>query len=318
MKRILISFIGSKDRGNSEEKSKGAVRTVFEKRKFDDCFLIITNKEYELIGKNIKSILYKNKKCKSVRLVSLEIDNPTDHNEIYPKLLGFCKSLKPSKNKKFTAAIASGTPAMQVCWILMAESGDFPIELIRSNEPKFGGELVTSVKLGTGLPRIIRLQEEVKKLKKEKNELIPEIQINIKKGLLIIDKKEINLSLMEFCYYRYFVERILEDLGLELITGFEIPRHIIEKVLQFHRQSFPYSDTRLELEKIFKDGRTPFINTFSAHKTHINNKIKSAFKNSPTSKYFLINDFGKRFNKEYGLIIPPDKIKIIENEENSI
>lgn len=57
---------------------------------------------------------------------------------------------------------------MQVCWILMAESGDFPVDLIRSNESKFGGQFVTPVKLGTGLPRIIRLQEEVKTLTKEK------------------------------------------------------------------------------------------------------------------------------------------------------
>lgn len=318
MKRILISFIGSKDKGNTEEKSKGAVRTVFEKRKFDDCFLIITNKEYELIGKNIKSILYKNKKCKSVRLISLEINNPTDHNEIYPKLLNFCNSLKPSKNKKFTAAIASGTPAMQVCWILMAESGDFPIELIRSNEPKFGGELVTSVKLGTGLPRIIRLQEEVKNLTKEKNELIPGLNLYIKKGLVVIDNKEINLSLMEFCYYRYFADRAIQDLGPELINGIETPRNIVDKVLQFHRQSFPYSESRSDLERIFKSGGFYSINNFSYNKSNINKKIKTNLKGLPFTKYFIISDFGKRFNKEYGLIIPPDKIKIIENEENSI
>lgn len=314
MERILLSFVGSKDSGNYAEKSKGAIRTVFERYSFDNCYLIITKKDYEIIGKKIKTFLQKSKKCKKVYLESLVLNNPTDHNEIYPKLLDFCKSLKPNKNKKFTAAIASGTPAMQVCWVLMAESGDFPVELVRSNEPKFGGELVTPVKLGTGLPRIIRLQEEVNNLKK----LIPELLINIKKGLVVIDGKEIKLALMEFCYYRYFAERITKDLGPELITGFEIPRHIIEKVLQFHKQSFPYSETRFDLEQLFKKGNTPSINTFSSHKTNINKKIKFAFKNSSISKYFMINDFGKRFNKEYGLIIPADKIKIIDNEENCI
>ena len=309
---ILITFVATHDAGDN--KSDGPVINIFKKFKYDKTFLLYSDDKFFNIAKHVKKVIAKKDKCTEIIIKKLDIVNPTDHNEIYPKLLNFCKTLKPLKNKKFTAAIASGTPAMQVCWILMAESGDFPIDLIRSNEPKFGSEIVTPVKLGTGLPRIIKLQKEVINLTNEKNELIPELYLIVKKGQVVINNKEIKLSLMEFCYFRYFVERSLLDLEPEMINGFETPRHIVEKVLQYHKQSFPFSDTRSDLEKILKQGNLPLMNNFSSHKTNINKKIKLALKNLPYVKYFLISDFGKRYNKEYGLIIPSNKIKVLVDE----
>lgn len=163
--RILLSFVGTNDAGKLRGENDGAVLTVFKKRKFDEVHLIWNTSEaknvsFEQIAKYVKDEIIKRKYCSNVRPHRFDCDDVTDHNEIYPKLLAFCNSLGTTEGRKFTAAIASGTPAMQVCWILMAESGDFPLELIRSNEPRFGKAPVTPIRLGTGLPRIIRLEQE--------------------------------------------------------------------------------------------------------------------------------------------------------------
>jgi sigma54-dependent transcription regulator len=58
-------------------------------------------------------------------LIELEIPGVTDHNQIYVELKNYCDRLNNADNRSYTAAISSGTPDMQVCWILLAEYGDF-------------------------------------------------------------------------------------------------------------------------------------------------------------------------------------------------
>ena len=81
---------------------------------------------------------------------------------------------------------------MQVCWILLAESGDFSelnsLRLIQVKDPKFGKSENLLVKIDTSLPRILRLKEEVKTLKKD---LIPSAIITITKPGLKIDETDI-------------------------------------------------------------------------------------------------------------------------------
>ena len=83
---------------------------------------------------------------------------------------------------------------MQVCWILLSESGDFsdsnPLRLVQIKDPKFGKSENVPVKIDTSLPRIVRLKEEVKGLK----DLLPSAIISISKPGLIIDDKEIVFS----------------------------------------------------------------------------------------------------------------------------
>ena len=98
----------------------------------------------------------------------------TDHNHIYPVLKGFTDDLNKAENFDYTAAISSGTPAMQVCWILLAESGDFSetnkLNLIKVKDPAFGESENIPVIIETSLPQIIRLKNEIKTLR---NDLVP-------------------------------------------------------------------------------------------------------------------------------------------------
>lgn len=314
LKRVLLSFVGTNDAGKLKGDSDGAVLTIFKKRQFEEVHLIWNTSEaknlsFEHIAKYVRDEIVNRGHCDIVKLHRFDCDDVTDHNEIYPKLLALCKSLKGDATKRFTAAIASGTPAMQVCWILMAESGDFPLELIRSNEPKFGKPPVTPIRLGTGLPRIIRLEQENEFLKKEKLELIPQLTLQISKGRANVAGIDIPFSPIEFSYYRYFAERAKAGLEFERFSGIAAPPKFLRSVIRFHQESFPESELfRRDLENMIKANRDLDIATVRANISKANWNIRRALANSSWLKLFEISSEGKRHALFYGVRAPAEKI----------
>jgi|WetSurMetagenome_2_1015567.scaffolds.fasta_scaffold222339_1 hypothetical protein len=316
MKNALISFVGINDLGKQQDqlKNDGAILTVFKERKFDEVHLLWNPTKdgkinFYSIAVYIKKEITNRKYCKedNIHLHSFECENVTDHNEIYPKLLKFCESLPKQRN--FTAAIASGTPAMQVCWILLAESGDFALKLIRSNEPKFGKPFVRDVKLGTGLPRIKKMQKEINYWTGEFIKSLPILLLNIKKRIIKIGEINLDLAPVEFVYYRYFIERANTGKDFLKFTDSAImPDEFYQKIMQYHRESFPAADSnRMDSE------RAKGISTavFRSNINKLNKKIKPVLENEKQENYFLIQSEGKRFYKSYGLNLPKNKIKII-------
>lgn len=193
MKKALISFVGTNDNVTfTKGKGGGAILTVLSERKFDSLHLIyhptkINDTTFYEIAIKVKNEAIKDHFIKNgnIFLHFFDCDNVTDHNEIYPKLLSICNKL-PGRYE-YTAAIASGTPSMQECWILIAESGDFKVKLVRSNEQKYGIPLVTEVKLGTSLPQIIKLKKENIKIQKELKKKLAPIYIDEKNFKIIIE-----------------------------------------------------------------------------------------------------------------------------------
>ena len=310
MKNILISFVGVNDGAGLKNKTDGAIMTVLKNRKFDEVILLWTppTKEHNFyeVTNGLKKEIEKRKLAKKVSKIEFDISNPADHNEIYPKLLEVCKSL--TENENYTAAIASGTPAMQVCWILMAESGDFKINLIRSNEAKFGREPITEIKLGTGLPKVIKnLEEENKSLKA----LLPNVFMNLEKGEVKIGDTIVPLSPIQFAYYRYFIERISEDKEYERFSGFEVPKTFHKKIIEYHKQSFPESDLFIkESEKLLRDNMGYDMRTFRANVSKLNKKIKDALNDNKIDSYFLVETEGIRHSLRYGINLTTEKIAI--------
>jgi len=307
MKNVLISFVGVND---SNKENDGAILTVFKdkEQKYDEVYLLWNPSgfvNFYEIAQYIKSEIIKRKLCKEVKLFSFECEDVTDHNEIYPNLLTFCKSIF-TKNKNFTAAIASGTPSMQACWILMAESGDFPLRIIRSNDPKYGKPFVSQVKLGTSLPKILRLEKENNQLKKN---LLNDVTVNIKKAELKIGKKSINLSPVEFSYYRYFLERANDESEYLRIDVDIVPPELYNSIIKFHRESYPQADSnRLLSEK----NKTIKSSTFRSNVTKLNSKIKSLLESNASVNFYLVESEGERFRKSYGINLPKEKIKIVK------
>lgn len=311
---ILISFVGKNDSGKLPGKSDGAIINIFKSKNFDELHLLCTineqcNDEFHKIAQHVKKVLTINKRCKNIKIHKIEINNVTDHNEIYHKLLNFCKSLPVSNKRKYVGAIASGTPAMQVCWILMAESEDFDIKLIRTNEPRFGGKLVTEVKLGIGLPTVKRIKNENIKLRK----LLPEVILDVKNGRLLIDNVDANLSAMEFSYYRYFVERVKIDPEFEYYTDFIFPKTSIKKVLDYYDETFEDAETKKRLKEICDDkDRNYLISSLRPTFSEIKKKIKKIISSKEKRDFIIISSDGPNNKKKYGIRLPAGKIKIIK------
>ena len=305
-----MSFVGTNDAGKLHNKNgnDGAILTVFREKEYDEVHLLYNNPKqqksmFQEIAEYVKNEIRARGFCLNVFVHNLPIRNVTDHNEIYPTLLSFCRSLTVDKTTHYTAAIASGTPTMQVCWILIAESGDFPLTLIRSNEPKFGKPYVIPVKLGIGLPKIIRLEEENKTLRKQNEALIPTAKLNIKRGSITIGDKLINLSPIEFSYYRYFAELVKNGSEPLNIIANTISSEFVKTILDYHEQSFKVLDSN----RMFKDIG---LQTFRGNVSKTNKAITNALNNPSLATLFHISVDGNRGAKHYSIKLPSNKITI--------
>lgn len=306
-KHTLLSFVGTNDAGKLIGKNDGAILTALTNQKFDEAILLWTRTntretDYEKTAAYLKDEIKKRKLAKKTSLAELPIKNVTDHNQIYITLKNFTDTL-PKVNVVYTAAISSGTPAMQVCWILLAESGDFsgtnPLNLVQVKDPKFGKSENIPVKIDTALPKIIRLKEEVDNLKKD---LIPAATLSFTRPGLKIGDMPVPLSPVELSYYMYFVERALEGLGDEKISGLWAPAHFLDKIIKLHEAIFPSLETnRLDLIKMKKNDLGLSLTTFRGNISKLNKKIRDAVNNESISSNYEIAATGGRGYRFYGI-----------------
>jgi len=315
--KIFMSFIGVNDAGDLIGRKDGAILTALKNDQFDEVVLlwndnVNANIEFGKVAKYLKKEILSRKLADKVNLVKLNIKDVTDHNEIYKQLKQFCDNLNKSPQFSYIAAISSGTPAMQVCWILLAESGDFSetnhLQLIKVLDPKFGISKNIPVKIDTSLPQIVRLKSELVNLKKE---LIPVANISITKAQLKIGNEIIPLSPIELSYYKYFAERVINGKGSEKFSGFNTSNEFLKRIIEIHREIFPDLDSnRFEIENILKKGIGLSIYTFRGNISKLNNKIKSVIKNDLVADNFIIKAEGRRGAKFYGIKAPAEKFVI--------
>ncbi|NOX19002.1 MAG: hypothetical protein GXO87_12075, partial [Chlorobi bacterium] len=145
MKKILLSFVGTNDAGKLLSKPDGAILTALNNEQFNEVILLwnegtIGEIEYSDVVLFLKREIKKRKLASKVTDYEFSFKDVTDHNEIYEALKSFADELPKNENLFYAAAISSGTPAMQVCWILLAESGEFsekfPLRLVKVKDPK--------------------------------------------------------------------------------------------------------------------------------------------------------------------------------------
>lgn len=314
-KKVFISFVGTNDAGKLINKEDGAILTTLKKIKFDEIILLWNENpdiNFEEIANYIQKEILRRKYCSKVQVEKIAIKDVTDHNEIYQHLKNFTDKLPKNKFIEYYAGITSGSPAMQVCWILLAESGDFSIEnslqLLYVKNPKYGGEIIKKIKLDSYLPRIVKIKEENEQLKN----LLPELRFTISDGRVFIGDEEVPLSPIEFSYYRYFAELKKNNIESVKFSGFYAPKEFLEKIFRFHEESFPDLDlNRFDLKKMLEKGESISLTTVRGNISKINKKIKTILRDENIYKYYLITIEGKRGAKLYGIKIEKDKIRII-------
>lgn len=319
VKNILLSFVGSNDAGKLKDKKDGPIITALVNQKFDEIILLWNksgDKEYDYksIADYLKDEIKKRRLAKRTDIIELPIKDVTDHNQIYITLKDFTDKLKKTEELSYTAAISSGTPAMQVCWILLSESGDFSetnkLNLIKVKDPKFGKSENIPVKIDTALPRIVRLKEEVENLKKD---LIPFATISISRPGLKIGDIYINLTPIELCYFKYFAERVLEGKGDEKFPMYKTTDNFLDRVIKIHEELFLESEAgRMDLVAMKRKGVGLAISTFRGNVSKLNKKIKATIKNESIANTFMITSEGVKGAKFYGIKADASKLNIID------
>jgi hypothetical protein len=308
----LFSFVGVTDVKLLDE-ARGPILTAVINLKPRYVILIATTGlgvRYDLVsgGSRVQRLIKEQSPSTKVSIVTMDIDDPTDHNEIYPKLRELI-SIHSSKKSRLMAAISSGTPSMQVCWILLAESGEVDISLYRTTEQELTTTPVREVRLDSSLPRIIALEEENAALKAI---AIQPVEMSIATGLVSIGSTVIHFSPLQFSYYRFFLERAKqppESADVRYRVSTMIMDDVFTKsVLAYRLESFP---NVADSDGTYRKRKEPMIpvEQFRSTITKLNKKISDAL-GEPIASYYLIHVDGPRQAKRYGLRLDASKIQI--------
>ena len=310
---VLFSFVGVTDI-NLVDELRGPALSAIRGLKPKNIILIATVGDgirynilsgAERLQKAIKRVLPGVK----VSIVTMDIEDPTDHNDIYPRLKEIVHGYSHLK-QPLAASISSGTPSMQVCWILLAESGEAKLSLYRTVEAELSSKPVREVRLDATLPRIQALERENQELK---NIAIPIVEMSITKGHVKINGSIIDFSPMQFAYYRFFLERIKASKnGHE--PRFRVSTMVLDesfktKLLAYRTESFPnYADSDGTYKRNKDDNTTP-VEQFRSHLSKLNTKITEVIDEN-LAHYYIVEGLGPRQAKSYGLKIDHSKVRI--------
>jgi hypothetical protein len=309
----LFSFVGVTD-VNLIDQQRGPILTAVDGLKPKNLILIATTGEgvrhallagAEKLQKVIKLVAPVTK----VSIVTMDVDDPTDHNELYPKLRDLV-SIHSGRHVRLMAAISSGTPSMQVCWILLAESGEVKLSLYRTTEAELAKTPVREVKLDASLPRIVALEEENAALKEI---AIHPVTLSVRKGHVTIGDKVVQFSPLQFAYYRFFLERIKHsnataDEALYRMSGMVADEAFGRKIQEFKRESFPNASDSDGTYGRKKSLEIP-MEQFRSNLTKLNSKLRDAL-GETLARYYIIEGSGPRQAKRYGIKLDKSKVRI--------
>lgn len=310
----LLSFVGTTD-GQLAPEGKGPILTAVSALKPSAVTLIVTEgdsdrHDYQTGASAVKKAIAKIKPEIIVRRVTMDLNDPTDHNDIYPKLREIVTNTA-AKADMLVAAISSGTPSMQVCWILLAESGEAAIRLVRTIDPSFTKQTCRDVKLGIGLPRIVALEEENAELQEI---ALPQVTMNVSKGIVKIGDITVDFAPRMFTYYRYFLElakdaKTADDAMLPVRGAFVIT-DFSKKIVAFHEKSFPHVLDEIK-QGLKKNSEFEILSTvFRSTISKLNARVVKAVKDPRLHRYLTIVHSGPKSARQYGIKLPAAKISI--------
>lgn len=309
---VLMTFVGTTDIKLIDERKGPAIAAVLELQPTSVVLIATTGAgaRHDLLDGAAQFAKLVKREAPGARtsIVTMDIDDPTDHNEIYPKLRDIVQA-HAQPHVPLVAAISSGTPSMQVCWILLAESGDARITLYRTVERELTDRPLREVRLDSALPRIIALEEENKHLRQI---AIQPLALRIHDGIVTVGSTIIGLSPMQFAYYRFFVERIKAAKGGS-DASYRVSARVMDdaftsKIDAYLNESFP---DRSDSDGRYGGKKSRVIPTeyFRSTLSKINKKFSDSLDES-LADYYIIHVVGPKQARKYGLRIDHEKIRI--------
>jgi len=164
---VLLTFTGFHDpyfKGLvDQEEQPGPILSLLSTRSFDHIFLFDTPTT-QRITEETKDAILKLHRGTEVHVLEINLSDPTNYQEIFRGLrLHIHSIIEDFPSAHFFVAVASGTPHMHACWVLLTASGEIPARILHVRPPRFVTKehpLVSEVDLSSrGFPSV-RFQDK--------------------------------------------------------------------------------------------------------------------------------------------------------------
>lgn len=138
---VLLTFTGFHDpyfKGLvDQEEQPGPILSLLSSHSFDHIFLFDTPNT-ERVTQETKDAISRLHRDSDVHVLKINLDDPTNYQDIFKGLrvhLPFI--IEGFKTASFFVAVASGTPQMHACWVLLTSSGEIPAHILNVRPPHF-------------------------------------------------------------------------------------------------------------------------------------------------------------------------------------
>jgi DNA-binding NtrC family response regulator len=138
---VLLTFTGFHDpffKGLVDhEEQHGPILSLLSSRSFDHVFLFDTPATQKLTEQTKDAISNLHRDC-NVHIFKINLGDPTDYAAILNGLRPhISKIIEEFTQAQFFVAVASGTPHMHACWLLLTASGEITARILHVRPPKF-------------------------------------------------------------------------------------------------------------------------------------------------------------------------------------
>lgn len=136
--RILLTFTGFHDPYSKglvgEEEQPGPIVSLLQARSFDLVYLLSTPNTERNTAATVAAL----KGRVELREVTLPLQDPTDYGAILKHLRALTAAVAEEfPGAEYFISVASGTPQMHACWVLLTSSGEFPARILHIRPPRF-------------------------------------------------------------------------------------------------------------------------------------------------------------------------------------
>jgi len=138
---VLLTFTGFHDPYSkglvAQEEQPGPILSLLSVRTFDLIYLFNTPSTQGVTEATKEEInkLYQNTQ---VEILDINLDDPTDYLRILRGLRYHIQMIQQKiEGGQYFISVASGTPQMHACWVLLATAGEIPAHILHVRPPRF-------------------------------------------------------------------------------------------------------------------------------------------------------------------------------------
>lgn len=138
---VLLTFTGFHDPYSKglvdQEEQPGPILSILSTRSFGHIFLFDTPSTRK-ISQGTKDAILALHPSTDIHILDVHLDDPTNYQAILKGLRSHIQRIiEEYHSANFFVSVASGTPQMHACWILLAAAGEIPARILHVRPPRF-------------------------------------------------------------------------------------------------------------------------------------------------------------------------------------